>query len=231
MKLRTALALILALAALAASAETHYKAHVSVGAHGGMALSRVSFSPSVPQRWASGATAGVSVRYAEEKLVGIVAELNLTQRGWSENYDVNEVKSPLRYTRTASYLALPVMTHINFGSSRCRAFFNLGPEIAYMLSQSTSANYDYTNPTAAAGWPDRERMTQQLTMPIHNRFDYGICAGAGVEYWVAPRHSIYLEGRFYYGLGNIYPAAKADVFSASRNMTIAVTLGYNFRIK
>lgn len=231
MKSRIVIAILIAMVAIGASAETHYKSHVSVGAHGGMGMSRVTFSPSVPQRWEKGATAGVSVRYAEEKLVGIVAELNVTQRGWSENYDVNEVKSPLRYSRSATYLALPVMSHINFGSSRCRVFVNLGPEFAYMLGESTSANFDITNPTAAAGWPERERMTQQLTEPIAHRFDYGICAGLGVEYWIRPRHSIYLEGRFYYGLGNIYPSAKADTFSASRNMTMAITLGYNFRIK
>lgn len=231
MTLRRITAIILALAALTATAETHYKAHVSLGAHGGMAMSRVSFSPSVPQRWEQGPTAGISVRYAEEKLVGIIAELNFTRRGWSENFDVNEVKSPLRYSRQASYLALPVMTHINFGSRRCRAFFNLGPEIAYMIGESTAANFDITDPAAANGWPERQRMTAQLTMPIHRRFDYGICAGAGVEYWVQPRHSVYIEGRFYYGLGNIYPAAKADTFSASRNMSLTVTLGYNFRIK
>ena len=33
------------------------------------------------------------------------------------------------------------------------------------------------------------------------------------------------------GLGNIYPAAKADTFSASRNTSIEITLGYNFRLK
>ena len=45
------------------------------------------------------------------------------------------------------------------------------------------------------------------------------------------RHSVLVEGRFYYGLGNIYPASKADTFSASRNMSLEITLGYNFRIR
>lgn len=40
-----------------------------------------------------------------------------------------------------------------------------------------------------------------------------------------------LEGRYYYGLGNIFSAKKKDEFSASRGTAIEVTLGYMFHIK
>ena len=40
-----------------------------------------------------------------------------------------------------------------------------------------------------------------------------------------------LEGRFYYGLGNIFHSAKKDVFSASRGMSIELTLGYMIRVR
>lgn len=223
------LVLILAvIAAIApAMAQTHYKAHVSVGAHAGMDMSRVSFMPTVKQRWLPGAAMGVQLRYQEERLVGILAELNVAQRGWSELYE----DSPLRYERTLTYVALPVMTHINFGSPRTRFFINLGPEFSYMLGESTSSNFDYRDPTHAAGWPDEVRMTEQMVTPVKNKFDYGICAGLGGEFYLHPRHSLYVECRFYYGLGNIFPASKADTFSASRCMTLAATVGYNFRIK
>lgn len=211
----------------AAKAETHYKSHISVGVHGGMTLTHADFNPSVPQKWGNGFTGGVSFRYAEEKLVGILGELNVVQRGWSENFE----ESPLTYSRTGTYLSLPIMTHINFGWKRCRVFVNLGPEFSYMISESTSSNFDFTNPTAAEGWPERDRMTEQLTTPIKHKFDYGITAGLGVEFWVTPRNSVYLEGRFYYGLGNMFPSSKADTFDASRLMNIAVTFGYNFRLK
>ncbi len=74
-------------------------------------------------------------------------------------------------------------------------------------------------------------MTEQMATPIKNKFDYGIAGGAGVEFYISPRNSITLEGRYYFGLGNIFPAAKADTFSASRNTSIEITLGYNFRLK
>lgn len=215
------------LAILAANAETHYKAHISVGAHGGAGLSKVSFSPSVKQAWGNGITGGISLRYAEERHVGVLAELNFVQRGWKEDFE----DAPLEYSRTLNYISLPIMTHIYFGSRRVKCFFNLGPEFSYMISESTSANFDINNPYSSPDWPAKARMTEQLTTPVQNKFDYGICAGFGVEFYARPRHSVYLEARYYYGLGNIFPASKADTFGASRNMTLAVTLGYNFRIR
>lgn len=224
---RLAIFLTLLMAMAQAMAETHYKPHISVGGHGGVSMSQMSFYPSVKQSWGLGATMGVSIRYAEEKLVGILGELNLVQRGWKENFE----EGPLSYQRTLTYASLPIMTHINFGSKRCRTFFNLGPEFGFLIAESTSANFDYHNPTAAEGWPSKKRMTEQLTTAVKNKFDYGICVGVGCEFWLKPRHSIYVEARYYYGLGNIFPATKADTFSASRNMTLSATIGYNFRLE
>lgn len=225
-KLFILLAFLLAIPA-ASLAETHYKPHISVGFHAGSDMSKLSFSPAVKQGWEQGMLMGVSIRYAEEKLVGVLAELNFAQRGWKEDFE----ESPLRYSRRFTYVSLPIMTHIYFGPPRFKCFFNLGPEFSYMLDESISANFDYHNPTAAEGWPEKARMTEQMVMPVHSKFDYGITAGFGVEFWVKPRHSVYAEGRFYYGLGNVFSATKADTFSASRNMTLSITLGYNFRLK
>lgn len=38
-------------------------------------------------------------------------------------------------------------------------------------------------------------------MDIAHRFDYGITAGAGIEFRIKKTHGIVLEGRYYYGLG------------------------------
>jgi hypothetical protein len=40
-----------------------------------------------------------------------------------------------------------------------------------------------------------------------------------------------LEGRFYYGLGNVFGSRKKDAFSASTGMSFMVTLGYMYRLK
>lgn len=215
----------LTLGSIPASAETHYRPHITVGVHGGVAVSQMSFSPSIPQKWPVGAIVGVQARYAEEKLFGIIAELNLVQRGWKETFKNDP---SLQYSRTLNYISLPIMTHINFGSDRVRGFVNLGPEFSYMAGQTISSNFDYVNPGDLI---PKTRRYHQMSMDVKNRFDYGITACLGCEMWVRPRNSVYIEARFYYGLGNIFPASKSDEFSASRCMNICATVGYNFRLK
>jgi len=208
-------------------AETHYKPHISIGGRAGMTMSMMSFSPSVKQKWLNGTAGAVTFRYTEEKIFGLIAELGWSQRGWSENFE----DSPCEYSRSLTYIQLPIMTHIYFGKPRFKCFINLGPEFSYMISDNVSSNFDYRDPYKAEGFPEKARMTEQMSMEVSNKFDYGITAGAGIEFYITPRNSLTLEGRFYYGLGNIYPAAKADTFSASRNTCIEVTLGYNFRLR
>lgn len=219
------------LAAAACAAQTHYKAHISVGGRAGVTLSRLDISPSMPQNMLLGSTGAVTFRYAEEKLFGLVAELGWAQRGWKENFSYDDQKSPLSYSRQFTYLTLPVMTQIIFGGRRAKCFINLGPEVSYMLGESISANFDYINPTAAPGWPDRARQTAQMSMAVKNKFDYGICGSIGGEFYLRPRHSVTLEVRYYFGLGNVFPSSKADTFSASRCTSIEATLGYYFRLK
>lgn len=219
-----ALALVLAMSPLL-KAETHYKPRVSIGGRAGVSMAEMSLSPSVKQSWNIASTGAVTFRYTEEKLFGFIAELGWVQRGWKENYE----GLPFSYSRTLTYINLPFLTHIYFGSKRFKGFVNLGPQACYLIADNISANFDYHTPAAVDGYP-ANRMTEQLYTDVHNKFDYGICAGLGGEFYVSPRNSFLLEARFYYGLGNIFPAAKADTFSASRSMSLEFTLGYFFKL-
>lgn len=213
---------------LPAAAQRKYSPDLAMGGKAGATLSMMSFSPKVTQGLLPGFMAGVTMRYTEEKLFGLIVELNLEQRGWSEKYDPGY---DFHYTRTLTYLQLPLLTHIRFGSERVKAFVNIGPEIGFMLGSSVNANFDWKNLSAVPGYPGGYRTSQQLAMEISNRFDYGISAGIGMELILRKRHSLMLEGRYYYGLGNIFPASKKDYFSASRGMSIEITAAYLFRIR
>lgn len=220
---RLAITFIIAFAAVTMSAQRFYAPNLTIGAKAGVALSEMSFSPSVKQSFRPGVTMGVTARYTEEKHFGIIAELLFTQKGWNENFE----GAPYQYGRTLNYIEMPILTHIFFGSRRIKGFFNLGPQIGYMLSDKIS-----TNLTPWQDLPEvvSPRQTDQMWMDVQNRFDYGICGGIGGEYRLTPKQSILLEGRFYFGLGNIFHDGKADTFSASRSMTIQVTAAYLFRV-
>lgn len=219
--------ILIAAGGFTASGQRHYVPHVHVGAHGGASLSTVSFFPSVKDKMLQGAQFGVSVRYAEERHVGLMAELNIEERGWAEDLS----GTPLEYSHRTTYVELPLLTHIFFGSRVVKCFFNLGPEIGFMLSDKVHSNFDYRNPESVPGFPHDNRHLEQMKLEITNRFDYGITAGAGVEFVIRKRHSVMLEGRYYFGLGNIFPSAKKDYFSSSRGSSILITLGYMFRLK
>ncbi len=212
-----------------AVAATLFSDHnISVGAKGGMSLSRVNFQSSVPQKMISGAVVGATVRYIEENHFGLIGEVNFEQRGWNEDF------SPLQgysFKRQFTYIQIPLLTHIYFGSERARFFINAGPEIGIMIGDKTSSNFDYEHAGDNSDFQSNYRKIEQFTLPVKRKFDYGISAGLGLEISVAPKHALNLEGRFYYGLNDVFSNHKTDPFSGSSSMSIMVTLGYNIRIK
>ena len=67
-------------------------------------------------------------------------------------------------------------------------------------------------------------------MAVENKFDFGIVAGLGMEYSIPHVGHFLLEGRYYYGLGNIYGDSKRDYFGKSNHSNIVVKLSYLFDI-
>lgn len=214
-------------AALPASAQRYYRPTVHLGFKGGMTLSDVKFTPGVEQNMLQGTEFGIVARYSEEKIFGLMAEVKFTQRGWKENFK----ETDFRYQRRLNYIEVPVMTHINFGTRTFRGFVNLGPSVSFMISSNIDSNFDYNDPASVDGFPVSNRHLNQMHMDIKNKIDYGIVGGAGVELRIGSRNAIMLEGRYYFGLGNIFPSAKKDEFSASRLTSVEVSLAYLFRVK
>ena len=106
-------------------------------------------------------------------------------------------------------------------------FINLGPQFGYLLSESTEINFELTKRNVSAR---SNQVVQQDTMMVQNKFDYGIAAGAGLEYAHPKLGHFLLEARYYYGLGNIYNNSKRDYFAKSNLGNIVVKAAYLFDI-
>ena len=226
--MRAWLAIALALVFVTSTAQTHEEPVITVGGKMGASFARTQFNPTVPQKLLTGGVAGVTFSYCEEPYFAIIAELNVEQRGWREDFE----GAPYSFQRRLTYLQLPLMTHIFFGSEQVKGFFNVGPEIGYMIATSTSANFNPVDIGTLPDFPTTNRNTDQYTLPIKNHLDYGIGAGLGMElYNRRARGSFVLEGRFYYGLQDIFANHKKDTFAGSSGIAVMVTLGYNYRIK
>lgn len=224
--LGSALAFAAAAVGLPLHAQTHFNSRVDIGAHGGMTFSEVMFHPAITQKFGMGETFGVMFRYSEENHFGLVAELNFVQRGWAENFE----DLPYDYHRTLNYIELPVMSHIYFGR-RGKFFFNAGPEVAWYLGDKISSNFDIHDLASAPDITSKGRRTEQLTMEVSQKLDFGIVAGLGGEFSVNRRNSLTVEARLFYGIGNVMPSGRQDTFSSSNQLSISATVGYWFRLK
>ena len=158
--------------------------------------------------------------------------------GWKEKILTSEDQpvinkvtgQPEQYSRTLNYIQVPVFAHLAWGREQkgLQFFFQAGPQFGYLLSESTKNNFNF----ADINLEDRSSQTcAQDTMSVENKFDYGIAAGLGVELSLKKVGHFLLEGRYYYGLGNIYGDSKRDYFGKSNNSSIVVKLTYLFDIK
>ena len=229
-----------------------FRKDLAIGVNGGYAMSNVDFMPTVPQGWQGGMTGGVTVRYTCEKyfksICAVVAEVNYAQIGWKEDIlDMQDQPVPLhtdntqnlRYARQMNYVQVPVLARLGWGRERngFQAFFQIGPQVGFFLSDKTEANFDVHDPAFDSSSPDYQyagkrvsHVVAQDTMAVENKFDYGIAVGAGLEY--SNRHvgHFLIDARYYYGLGNIYGATKRDYFGRSNFGNIVVKFTYLFDV-
>lgn len=226
--MKRALLFIIAILSLSLSgrAQTHFDSRVEMGVRGGTTFSTVMFNPSIMGKFCMGYTGGVTFRYSEENHFGLIAEVNLVQRGWAENFE----DLPYKYTRTLNYVEVPIMSHIYFGR-RAKFFINAGPEIAYYLGDKISSNFDIHNTSDLEGFNDKKRRVEQLTMDVSQKLDFGIVAGLGGEFNINRKNTVAIEARLFYGIGNVMPSGRQDTFQASNQLSIGVTAGYWFRLK
>lgn len=219
--------LLLAMVATVASAQRFYSPDLAIGVRAGASVSNMAWQPAVRQSMTPGAMFGLTIRYTEEKYFGLVADLMISQRGWAEKF---EDTPEFSYRRQFTYVQLPVMTHIYFGSQKFRGFVNLGPSVGYMIQDKVTANFDYRNIGEVANFP-KGRRTEQLDMAVYRKIDYGITGGAGMEFRIRRKHSFMLEARYYFGIGNVFSSKRGDTFGASRPNSIEATVAYLFRVK
>ena len=240
--MRAYLLLLVTLSVAAVRAQVgEYRNDLAVGINGGYTMTSVNFLPKVPQDMLGGATGGLTVRYTCEKyfnsICAIVTELNYSQMGWKESILTPEDEPvvnyatglPEEYQRMITYLQLPIFARMGWGRERSgfQAFFQVGPQLGYYLNESTTTNFDIKNPNM---YERTSSVNKQYEMPVENKLDYGIAGGLGLEF--SNRHigHFLLEGRYYYGLGNLYGNSKRDYFAISNFQNITVKLSYLFDI-
>lgn len=236
-KKRCALFLASCLAAFPLQAQVgEARNEIAVGINGGVAMNNVGFDPTISQSLHTAPTFGFTFRYTCEKYFSMVCalqlELNYARLGWKENIeDGNNEPLPDTYQRHQDYVQMPVLARLGWGRERrgCMFYFLAGPQIGYCFNETTKRSEQWT--LTPEGVPDRPNgMYAQYDMPIEKKFDYGITAGLGFEVHTKAGHFM-LEGRYYYGLSDLYGNSKRDVFSRSNNGTITAKVTYLINVR
>lgn len=170
-------------------------------------------------RW--GLQAGVMGQYDVADWLGVRAELNFQQRG----YTMRRTQYPLQQTQLNyrdNYLTLPVMASFSFGGKKVRGFLNAGVYGGYWLNSHAKGtvvpDFEEADATSSVDTP------VELSSTRDQRLDFGYVGGVGVEYRFHSHWAAQVEARYYYSV-----VSKKKQYQATKdyqyNNTISLTGG------
>lgn len=218
-----------------------YRSDLAIGINGGVVLNSVTFNPKIQQTMTLGPELGVTVRYTCEKYFSMVCalqtEVNFSRQGWTETPENNAYS----YRRIMDYIHIPFMARLGFGRERkgLMGYILLGPQLGFCINESDTRSGEWVegpNPYDPEGPyisipKDAEGPWRQYNKGIEKRFEYGIIGGAGIEFSHPKVGHFALDGRYFFGLSDIFNNGKKDPFGRSANATISVKLSYFWDIK
>ncbi|MBQ6965823.1 MAG: PorT family protein [Bacteroidaceae bacterium] len=219
---------ILALLTLAAALPAHAQVgeprrDLSIGIMAGYTINKMDFMPKIKQTMKSSPMMGIAARFVCEKyfstICAVQMELQYNNLGWQE--DIQD-GSGNTYKRDWHFLEVPMLMQMGWGRERrgLKFLFEAGPQVGIYLSGKEHKG--------GGQWNTDNRpngVVYQYGKDPDNKFDYGITAGIGLEYSSPVGHFL-LQGRYYYGLGDLYDNSKRGDFGRSANQTISVKLTY-----
>lgn len=216
----------LAITAYAIAQVGEHRNDFSVGFMGGYTMNSMDFmNPSIKQSKKGSPMFGFAARYICEKyftaICGVEMELQYTNLGWKE---VIEDGTENQYTRNLNYVQVPMLMQMGWGRERrgLKFIFEAGPQFGFYLNGSEKK---VGNPWDPSHRPNG--VNYQYGKEPDNKFDYGIAAGAGVEVSTPVGHFL-LQGRYYYGLSDVFDNSKKGDFGRSANQTLLVKMTYLF---
>jgi opacity protein-like surface antigen len=195
-----------------------------LGAHAGINITNLHIDPPPTASTFNSGTGfafGAEADYWITDNIGIAAQLAYVQRDASANS--TDPFAPFTSNLVFSYLQLPVLLKVTFGSGPLKPFFFAGPEFGFKLSTKETDKSSGRDTTFNV--PDSEITTTNI----------GILIGAGISYAISPGTLLFLQGGYDYGLSNINNQFGKGGLSAADNpkastRDIRVSLGILFRL-
>jgi len=206
-----------------------YRSALALGVNGGYNWNKVSFDPTIKQKYHGGTTLGFTMRYTCERyfkmLCAVQAEVNYAQLGWTEVIETSDDK----FSRTINYVQVPFLARLGMGKEvkGMMGYLVLGPQLGFYISDKDKRSGTWSAATLAQR---PNNVVEQYSLPIQNHFEYGITGGLGMEVNTKKAGHFSIEGRYYFALSNIFHDGKADTFGRSANGAIVAKVTYLFDV-
>lgn len=163
----------------------------------------------------SGSHFGLTFVNYLQKNVGLQAELNYTQKGWTQKFNSGE-----KYVQNLDYLEFPLLVNVYVGNKKTRLFINFGMFIDYLLKSSNDGLPSNTEGSDFYYYQDeRDR-----------KFGYGLAAGGGFHRDFG-FGTLLIEGRFSFNQSDAINPGSVDsgIPNVSNQFVTTISIGYLYR--
>ncbi|GHA79048.1 Outer membrane protein beta-barrel domain-containing protein [Pontibacter akesuensis] len=156
-------------------------------------------------------------------------EILVVQKGAKEEYSEEDEFGSFSTEGKVktTYLEVPLLAKLSFGSESLKGFVTAGPSIGYWMSGKVEGEVSYTD-------FDGEQVTETVDEKIdfdededYNRTELGASVGVGLAYKIGAG-SLNLDVRYGFGLSSVYDFEEDDV--KERNRVLGVSLAYLFSL-
>ena len=169
--------------------------------------------PSIDQDYLLGYNGGLVLKHFSERVAGIQLEFNLSQKGWQENYDTVNF-----YQRRINYFEIPFFTSFKIGKKNTKFIANVGPHIAYKLSEDVVTDGNENLFAESHHFHD-----------VIRDYEYGISVGLGLAHEFN-KNILQLEIRYAQGFNNIFNDFNDYDPHASQNQTLSIGITYLYTV-
>jgi len=195
----------------------------SIGVKGGINLPFVNFTDFIidanyNQHVFTTGYGAVTYRYMSSPLIGIQADLGISQKGWGQSFIGEDEEVINTILNTIDYLELPVYFRVNFfGEKKFNISINAGIYLSYALrTQRLALNFN-----------EIEQSVAIYDIEEDNRGDFGLTISGTVSYKF-PFGEVQLEGGYRTGFANILLVSHITKENplVSTNQVPFITLNY-----
>lgn len=219
--------LLLAVAAIAPAAHAQWSAGIGLGASRNTlhTESGYAYDRHYASAWAP--AFGVSVRYDFTGWFGLQSGVSVLLKNYGIERSGTYARN--RYKCTNTFLDVPVMARFSFGGERLRGYVLAGGYMGAWLRSHVSGRqigvYDHVIDYGG----QKVDETVKFDSRRDNRFDAGLCGGAGVEYGFGGRLTVFVESRYYYGLTDLQKGYMGRRMPRYNNtLTLSAGIFYSF---